>query len=87
MRQGGLSARDELHVLVHAAQALVRAHLRRQANLASYPQGPRRRRGCARFRPLLRWPVTAAGDVHAKERKSSLKNCHIFRGVARNGDI
>ena len=31
---------------------------------------------------------TAAGDVHAKVRKSSLRQLrHIFRGVARNGDI
>ena len=53
MRQGDLGARDELH----AAQALVRAHLRRQANLASYPPGPRCRRGRAHHWQLLRWPV------------------------------
>ena len=30
---------------------------------------------------------TAAGDVHAKVRKSSLRQLGIFRGVSRNGDI
>ena len=31
---------------------------------------------------------TAAGDLHAKVRKSSHPgNCNIFRGLARNGDI
>ena len=52
MRQG-FGARDELH----AAQALVRPHLRRPVNLASYPPGQRCRRRSARLRLLLRWPV------------------------------
>ena len=73
MRQG-LGARDELH----AAQALVRAHLPRPANLASYPPGQRRRRRRTRLRPLLRLPV------HVSPHSGS---CDIFRGVARNGDI
>ena len=43
MKQGGLCARNELHT----AQAFERAHLLRQANLASYSPGQRRPRGSA----------------------------------------
>ena len=69
MRQGGLGARDELR----AAQALVRAHLRLLANLASYPPGPLRRRRRARLCRSFAGQFAAASDVHAKVRKSSLR--------------
>ena len=72
MKQGGLCARNELHT----AQAFERAHLLRQANLASYSPGQRRPRGsaCRSFAGQL----TTAGDVHAKVSKSSLLQLQQF---------
>ena len=84
MRQG-LGARDDLDH--DAAQALVRAHLRRSVNLASYPPGQRRRRRRAR----LRTPSLASSPPPAMCMQRCVNphsgNCDIFRGVARNGDI